>query len=787
MGAVKSHAQADCCSKCGGDKSFCSPQSGSCYASNNKDYYSTCATTPSDNDSDSEHVCCAKCGGAQPFCSPGSGNCYSAKHKGYYESCTTTTTTPCVGAACPVGWAPTDETRGTGAWCEVGVPADDWAALRTCGNSSATVNVKVLNYNLFWWSLFEARGGEDGRAGRKIATTNSPEEYDFMGFQECKDVDRVYRDAKRHGLPDNYETLRWDHELAMMYNKKRWTKLSSGADHVGIDSPKQYYGKRGVMWARFESNDGATVFFINHHGPLPVSEGGGCTGSATTLNILRVIAQNAHSDDGVVLVGDFNAHTSSSRIQTLGKHINRLYTGTSMGGVDHIFSNCGEEQLVRKDNLGSGGSDHHALSAVLRVPIHKEGVMAPTSAPTPIEPSVLVQSDCCSRCGGDTPFCSPLSGSCYASKNKDYYDACATTQIDTDSDSDSEHLCCANCGGAQPFCSPGSGNCYSSKNKDYYESCTTTDGGLVPPPSPPSEGGLVPPPPPPNAGCCDACGGHPFCSPESNTCYDSKTKSYYESCINYVPGSLVWSDEFEDVNGDGTVNLTKWSYLNGPNPNNQELQYYTDSPANSRIEDGKLKIVGKCEDYKGMSYTSARLVTKNLGDWGPGHRIEVKAKLPNGKGTWPAIWMLPTDNKYGGWPDSGEIDIMESVGCTRGSVYGTVHTGAYNHMKNTQQGVKYYTDETNWHTYAIDWDDYKIAFYVDGEHYFTFSADTGSTAKWPFNQRFYLILNLAVGGSWGGFCLNGGPSCSSADHFGSDQVMEVDYVRVYDLTQEATM
>merc|ERR1712232_252832 len=228
--------------------------------------------------------------------------------------------------------------------------------------------------------------------------------------------------------------------------------------------------------------------------------------------------------------------------------------------------------------------------------------------------------------------------------------------------------------------------------------------------------------------------------------------------------------------------LEKWLYMNGPNPNNRELQYYTDRVNNSYMEDGKLKIVGKCENYEGMRYTSARLVTKNLGDWGPNHRIEVRAKLPQGKGAWPAIWMMPTDSVYGGWPNSGEIDIMEAVGCTRGSVYGTVHTGAYNHMKNTQKGEKYYTDYTDWHTYRIDWDDNKIEWFVDDEYYFTFSADTSNSAKWPFNQRFYLILNVAVGGSWGGFCV-GRPSCSNSDQFGQGQTMEVDFVRVYELVK----
>merc|ERR1712232_1079127 len=186
-------------------------------------------------------------------------------------------------------------------------------------------------------------------------------------------------------------------------------------------------------------------------------------------------------------------------------------------------------------------------------------------------------------------------------------------------------------------------------------------------------------------------------------------------------------------------------------------------------------------------YTSARLVTKELADWGPGHRVEVRAKLPTGKGAWPAIWMMPTDGAYGGWPKSGEIDIMEAVGCTEGKVYGTVHTDAYNHMKNTQKGGDIHVDYGDWHTYAISWEDSKIHWYVDGEKYHTFAPDSGSSDKWPFDQKFYLILNVAVGGSWGGFCLNGGPSCSKADHFGSDQVMEVDYVRIYNLVAKSTL
>jgi len=337
--------------------------------------------------------------------------------------------------------------------------------------------------------------------------------------------------------------------------------------------------------------------------------------------------------------------------------------------------------------------------------------------------------------------------------------------------------CCEQCQG-RDFCSPESMNCYDSKDKDYYLSCSGgSDGGLAPGPSP---GGLAPGPSP--AACCSSCNGHGYCSPVSGNCYESKAKSYYESCSEVEPdivviGDLSWADEFDGING--AVNSSHWRYENGDNfKNNQELQYYTDRPENSFIEDGILKIVAKCDDYDTWKYTSARLTTKHRLDWGPGHRIEVRAKVPTGIGTWPAIWMLPVDNVYGGWPDSGEIDIMESVGCTHGKVYGTVHTGAYNHMKNTQVGSNYETDYGGWHTYAFDWLDDKMYWYVDGELYHTFAPDTGDHAKWPFSQQFYLILNVAVDGSWGGFCLDEAPSCNDNAEFGEEQIMEVDYVRV---------
>lgn len=274
----------------------------------------------------------------------------------------------CAGSDCPLGWPTTNEKSG-GGWCEVNRPPSDWLPLKTCPTGSGTISVKVLAYNLFWWNLFGRRGGENGRAGRKIASTSAPEEYDLLGFQECDDIGRVMGDARKHGLSGDYGFVGPHRALAIAYRKSRWTVLDSGVSDVGEDSRRQYYGKRSAMWVRVQHRDGPTVFFVNHHGPLPVSESGGCTGSATAYNILKLIATNSFSGDAVMLLGDFNAQPHSSRIKALDKHIHRIMTGSSMGGVDHIFSNCDGSAVLSKSNIGSGGSDHDALNAVFAIPI----------------------------------------------------------------------------------------------------------------------------------------------------------------------------------------------------------------------------------------------------------------------------------------------------------------------------------------------------------------------------------------------------------------------------------
>lgn len=242
--------------------------------------------------------------------------------------------------------------------------------------------------------------------------------------------------------------------------------------------------------------------------------------------------------------------------------------------------------------------------------------------------------------------------------------------------------------------------------------------------------------------------------------------------------ALVWSDEFDY---SGLPAPEKWGYdVGGDGWGNNELQYYTENRTeNARVENGHLIIQAHKENYGGNAYTSARLITKTKGDWKYG-RIEVKAKLPGGRGGWPAIWMLPTDWVYGGWPASGEIDIMEYVGYDPGVVHGTVHTDAFNHSIGTQQGnsINIADAESNFHVYAIEWTENKIDFFVDGTKYFTFT-NQGDWTKWPFDQRFHLILNIAVGGNWGG--------AQGVDDNIFPVQMEVDYVRVYQLLNEITI
>jgi beta-glucanase (GH16 family) len=246
-------------------------------------------------------------------------------------------------------------------------------------------------------------------------------------------------------------------------------------------------------------------------------------------------------------------------------------------------------------------------------------------------------------------------------------------------------------------------------------------------------------------------------------------------CILPVSNSqekkLVWADEF---NYSGLPDSTKWSYDTGGHGwGNNELQFYTAARMeNARVENGHLIIEAKMEIYDSSNYTSARLISKGKGDWKYG-RIEVKAKLPHGTGIWPAIWMLPTKWVYGGWPKSGEIDIMEFVGYMPDSLFGTVHTAAYNHSIGTQKGgsILKKTLSNQFHIYSIEWSPEKINFLIDDELYFVFENDKSGSDAWPFDEEFHLLLNIAVGGNWGGKM--------GIDENIFPQKMFIDYVRVY--------
>lgn len=234
---------------------------------------------------------------------------------------------------------------------------------------------------------------------------------------------------------------------------------------------------------------------------------------------------------------------------------------------------------------------------------------------------------------------------------------------------------------------------------------------------------------------------------------------------------LSWSDEFDYK---GLPDSTRWGFdVGGHGGGNNELQYYTDKDTlNAKVEKGVLKITARKETKENKAYTSAKLVTDKTALFTYG-RIEVRAKLPAGKGTWPAIWMLGKNIQQAGWPACGEIDIMEHVGYQKDSIFGTIHSEAYNHMKGTQKGRSIYTADPydRFHVYAIEWTKEKIDFLMDGVVYNHIRNEHKSTREWPFDQPFYLILNLAIGGNWGG-------------KYGVDDsifpaTMEVDWVRVY--------
>jgi beta-glucanase (GH16 family) len=240
---------------------------------------------------------------------------------------------------------------------------------------------------------------------------------------------------------------------------------------------------------------------------------------------------------------------------------------------------------------------------------------------------------------------------------------------------------------------------------------------------------------------------------------------------------LVWSDEFDTP---GLPDPAKWYYDTGGHGwGNKELQFYTERRAeNARVEAGHLIIEARRERWEERDYTSVRLNSRPGWTYG---RIEVRAKLPSGRGTWPAVWMLPVEWTYGrgGWPDNGEIDIMEHVGFDPDVVHASIHTQAYNHVAGTQKTARLAVPGARdaFHVYVVEWTDREIKALADDRLFFSFSNERLSNSQadyrqWPFDKSFRVLLNIAVGGTWGGQ--------QGVDDSIWPQRMEVDYVRVFE-------
>lgn len=262
-----------------------------------------------------------------------------------------------------------------------------------------------------------------------------------------------------------------------------------------------------------------------------------------------------------------------------------------------------------------------------------------------------------------------------------------------------------------------------------------------------------------------ACGG---ASNTANTDHGSGNSSTYQ---------LVWSDEFGGANGSAP-DATKWAIQTGGDGwGNHELEYYTARPSNVQVADGNLVITAVKEEYTGADnvtrhFTSARLQTKGLFSQQYG-KFEARIKIPRGQGMWPAFWMLGNNIDTVQWPACGEIDIMENIGREPSMVHGTLHAPGY-----TPEGVsasyilpKGQAFADDFHTFAVEWEPQQIRFYVDGNLYATQTPATAPpNSPWPFQQPFFILLNLAVGGDWPG---------NPDDTTQFPQQMLVDYVRVY--------
>lgn len=227
--------------------------------------------------------------------------------------------------------------------------------------------VRVLSYNLFWWKLFEKMGGNGGSAGKLMKAAAAKIPFDFIGFQECMQPYRVLYDA---GMDKDFWAWHTNQNICIAIRTKAWKVLKKGEKIVANDQQKkgQNFGQRTGAWVQLQHRKtNETVFFMNHHGPLPLSTGGQWGGPATAYNLLTLIGEQAKNGEPIIFVGDFNSVATSMTVQQVGCGLNNVFSGTKFGGVDHIFSNLQKAHIVSTANLGQGGSDHDAISAIFEL------------------------------------------------------------------------------------------------------------------------------------------------------------------------------------------------------------------------------------------------------------------------------------------------------------------------------------------------------------------------------------------------------------------------------------
>ncbi|MBI45503.1 MAG: hypothetical protein CMG66_04995 [Candidatus Marinimicrobia bacterium] len=292
---------------------------------------------------------------------------------------------------------------------------------------------------------------------------------------------------------------------------------------------------------------------------------------------------------------------------------------------------------------------------------------------------------------------------------------------------------------------------------------------------------------------CNVCGGNNSscdiagCNDPLAQNYDDGSTSNHNCIYDQIDDGWkwVWGDEFNtDI-----LDATKWEHQFGTGTDyglylwgNNEDQYYTDTPNNIHFDScGSDKycliIAAQRETYFESEYTSARIRSVGSGIRTYG-RVDIRAKLPLSDGTWPAFWMLPEKSVYGGWPASGEIDIMEHIGCDAGTIHGSIHCNNYNHQNENgiqKTGSKDNINIQDFNVYRIDWDAQSIKWYINDILYYQYDNDTTGIDSWPFNQDFYLIINLAIGGVWG--TLDG--TCP-IDYGSFPQSIQIDYVRFFE-------